>query len=416
MTQDSIKSNKAQLVNAYYGDKTLYYNDEVAIKKEKKKKFSKFATIGFATVATLGILSNIYYQLARKHVNFGKLTDDAKDGFSKIVHLFMNVDMAKNNLWKDWSHKISTKTPINTEKWFDEPIEKLYSFMGKYFNNKKYEKGVKILQENSQALNLQNLPQSGEYSKWFDEQGKVISQRLNNSNEHAKDIFVQAYETFQENKDKTSFIQRAKKALETFYNNGSVGIIEDKCMNDLYTSQTKSKTLQYLKDLNIDDNKIELLSSDNIADFFKRRKAKKELVEIISKKLGNNQDDTQKAAKQIANSLINIHKITSSGAQEVLEKQRDIRLGNNAVEVLTNLATLGGLGIAVTTSETKEERKSKMLNTGIPLATALGFSSIGGVLNIAGPKAAIIGLITGGLASKIAAKVDENIKKEVQET
>ncbi len=415
MTQPSIASNKAHLVNSYYGDKTQYYNDQVAIKKEQRKKFSKFATIGFAVLATLGILGNMYYQIARKHVNFGKLTDDAKDNFSNVVHLFMNIDMAKNNLWKNWSHKISTKTPINTEKWFDEPIEKLYSGLGKFFNNKKYEKSVKILQENSKVLNLQNLPQSGEYAKWFDEQGKIISQRIDNADEHAKDIFVQAYKTFKENKDSTGFIVRARKAMDTFLNNGKAEIIEDRCLKDLYDTQTTSKTLQYLKDLNVSDDKIQLLSSDNIFDLFKKRKAKKELVETIAKKLGNNQENRQKTAKQIANSLVNIHKITSSGAREVIEKQRDIRLGNNSVEALTNIGTIGWLAASVASSDTKEERKSKILNTGIPLIGTLGFSSIGGVLNIAGAKAAIIGLISGWGVSLAAKKIDESIKSNIEQ-
>lgn len=415
MKQPSVASNKAHLVNAYYGDKTQYYNDEVALKKEQKKKIGKISTILFASLATIGIIGNTYYQIARKHVNFGTLTQNAKSTLDKAVHFFMNMDMAKNNLWKDCSHIISTKTPINTEKWLDEPIEKLYSGLGKFFNNKKYEKGVKTLQENATALKLEDLPQSGAYSKWFDEHGKIISERINTSNEHAKNAFTDAYKIFKDNKGEISFFERLKKSLNALWKNGSSEIIEDKYLSDLYTSQTTSQTEKYLRNLNLDDEKIALLSSDSVADIFKRNKAKKELISDIAKKLEGKCENPEKAAKKVANSLLDIHKITSSGAREVLEKQRDIRLGNNSVEFLGNVATVGTLGIAIACSDSKEQKKSKILNLGIPLVTALGFSSIGGVLNISGAKAAIIGLLTGQAASLGAKKLEENIKKKVLE-
>ncbi|MBQ9150151.1 hypothetical protein IJX73_04385 [bacterium] len=414
MTQPSIASNKAHLVNSYYGDKTQYYNDEVAIKKEQKRKISKIATIAFSVLAVAGILGNTYYQMARKHVNFGKLTNDVKDNFSKAIHFFMNMDMAKNNLWKSASEKISTNTPINTQKWFDVPIEKLYSFMGKFFNNRKYEKGVKVLQENNKVLKFDNLPQSGEYSKWFDEQSEIIAKRIKQANAHAIDVFK---ETFKKNSNEdVGFIGNAKNKLSKIWNESTQDIVEDRYLLDLYESQTISKTENYIKALGVDDEKLAILTDGSILNIFKKYKAKKEFIADIAKKLDGNCEIPNKAAKQVANSLLNIHKITSSGAREVLEKQRDIRLGNNSVEMLTNIGTLAALGLSISTSETKQEKKSKILNQGIPLATALGFSSVGGVLNIAGPKAAIIGLITGGLASKIAAKIDENIKKQALET
>ncbi len=425
MTQPSVASNKAHLVNSYYGDKTQYYNDQVAIKKEQRKKIGKIATTCFAVLATLGILGNTSYQIASKYVNFGKLGNQAKDALDKTIHFFMNFDMSRNNLWKNCSHKISTNTPINTEKWIDEPIEKFYSMLGKFFNNRKYEKGVEILERNNKVLNLADIPKTGEYAEWFDKQGKVISETIANSNEHATDMFKKAVEAYK-NDTSSSFINKIKKAISTLLTEGCEDVIEDRKLMPIYKSQTTSKTEKFLKDFNLDNEQIGLISGENklvfrqntktidsIKEWFenikKAKNIKKQLVSDIAKKLEGTCDNPQKEAKKVAKSLIDIHKITSDGAREVLEKQRDIRLGNNSVELLTNLGTVASLGIAVSRADTKERKKSIMTNLGIPLLTALGFSSVGGVLNISGAKAAITGLIIGQVASQGAKLADKKL-------
>lgn len=93
--------------------------------------------------------------------------------------------------------------------------------------------------------------------------------------------------------------------------------------------------------------------------------------------------------------------------EKIIAKQRDICIGSAPTDVLTQITSLGLLGVAVKHSDTKEEKRSIVINLGIPLLTALGTTTYATLRALSGAKALGAGLILGEIASLTANKLSK---------
>lgn len=103
----------------------------------------------------------------------------------------------------------------------------------------------------------------------------------------------------------------------------------------------------------------------------------------------------------------------------LLPKLRDINCGSAPTDLLTIITAAGGLGTAALTAKDKEERKSIIVNLGIPLIGTLAGSTYCTMKSLSGTKGLIYGAIIGQVASIGAKIVDKCLlqsKDEVNKT
>ncbi len=99
----------------------------------------------------------------------------------------------------------------------------------------------------------------------------------------------------------------------------------------------------------------------------------------------------------------------------LLPKLRDINCGSAPTDLLTILTATGGLGVAAATAKDKEERKSIVVNLGIPLIGTLLGSTYCTMKSLSGTKGLIYGAIIGQVASIGAKTIDKFVLNKNQE-
>ena len=92
---------------------------------------------------------------------------------------------------------------------------------------------------------------------------------------------------------------------------------------------------------------------------------------------------------------------------DMFEKLRDINYGCAPNDILSMLGTTGLLGLYTAQADTKEERVSVSLTTGIPLLATLGTTLIATNKMVSGAKALVLGLITGGLSNILGNQINK---------
>lgn len=173
----------------------------------------------------------------------------------------------------------------------------------------------------------------------------------------------------------------------------------------------------------LDNNVTNVLKGENKDEFFTKGIFNKELAEKMTK--GNIADsilikdaDFTKIAKNITADEIKLNKEGLEALEElnktrskVIAKMRDINSGSAATDFITDAVSLLTLGVAVKSADDKEEKKSIVLNLGLPLISSLGCAFIGNLMAIAGAPCMIFGLAMGQVA-KLTAKGAENLTRK----
>ena len=97
---------------------------------------------------------------------------------------------------------------------------------------------------------------------------------------------------------------------------------------------------------------------------------------------------------------------------------RDLALGSAPTDVLSLLGSVAGVGVGLSMADTKEERKSAMLNYGIPIIGSLATSVVLTFGLVSGIKSMLIGLGSGAVMNRIGAALDKRRKaynKEIED-
>ena len=125
-----------------------------------------------------------------------------------------------------------------------------------------------------------------------------------------------------------------------------------------------------------------------------------ELIEILGKEKPEILKSSQRAQKAFKCAF-------TKEQTDLFEKLRDINYGAAPNDVLSIFETVGLLGLYTAQADTKEERVSVSLTTGIPLLASLGTTIVATSKMVSGAKALALGLATGAVANRIGKFVDK---------
>ena len=387
MTQPSVASNKAHLVNGYYGDKVQYYNDEVALQKEKKKKRNKFLTLAFAGVATLGIAGTLTIGLIKgkirpneigEQVSNSKLAEKTRKILKPVVDFSVNVSNIKDDLWTRYTHK---NKAINKANSF---LENIYHGFAKNKYKANYDKNYSIV-----TGALGDIDGVKNFDGWFDDILAGIRKNLGLDGE-GKRITEGLLDDMKEGP-----IKGSKKLFKKL----SSSVLSDEKLVELRKAQVSKLAIDGIGEISDD-----LYSAKpEVA-----QEAFEALVEKLQKsgKIQNGADATE-----VATAIKNLNYIKVKGGADLFERIRDTALGNAATDTLGVIASLGLLGGSLVTAENKAEKKSTMINLGIPLLVTLGTMVYGTAMCFSGGVALAFGLVTGNIASSAAKFIDNKTKQ-----
>jgi len=442
-------SNKTQLLSH---NETQYYNNEKAIKKQKRKKVAKWLTLGFAGLTILSIIGGLAVQVARKKVGIDDINnavEGAKKSASKLSNRMVNLDHFKNDLWTRFSNFISEKTPINLNKWFNKPVSSKYCDISKAENAARHFDAVSTITPNAKMLGIEKHTYN--YSNACDEIYNHINETLNTKGNRVGDVLLSG---FKKQSTDESFLTRIKRGFSEFWRISGQSVIADDKIEDIRKMCAQGLSEEYLpKGIS-----AELLQQASSKDKTVAKKAFEEMTQTIENLLPDSLDENpnnflgenlnlkvlkttieklkktqdgvyngyvnmedfsnayrKNTAEAIVKALIDINEIETKGMSEGISKMRDIATGDAAFDVLTMAGSVGGLGIAVAAEDEKEKRKSTVINLGIPLISTLSFSLFGCLKNIPKETGAIIGLILGSIASQGAKTIDNILSKNKKE-
>lgn len=446
LSNSSNLSNKAQLLSH---NKTQYYNDETAVKKQKRKKLAKWLTLGFVGVTTLSTISALAVAIARKKLtltDINNAVDTGKQTVNAMSNRLVNLDHFKNDLWTRFSNFISEKTPININKWFNKPVSTKYCDISKAENTARHLDAVSTIIPNAKMLGIEKHTYN--YSNACDEIYNQINETLNTKGNRVGDVLLSG---FKKQSPDESFLIRIKRGFSEFWKVSGQNVIADDKIEDIRKMCTQGLSEEYLpKGIS-----AELLQQASSKDKTVAKKAFEEMTQIIENLLPDSLDENpnnflggdlnlkvlkttieklkktqdgvyngyvnmedfsnayrKNTAEAIAKALLDINEIETKGMSEGISKMRDIATGDAAFDVLTMAGSVGGLGLAVAAEEEKEKRKSTIINLGIPLISTLGCSLFGCFKNIPKETGAIIGLIAGTVASQGAKAIDNMLNKK----
>ncbi|MBQ4646886.1 MAG: hypothetical protein IJB79_06025 [Candidatus Gastranaerophilales bacterium] len=427
--------------NAISYNQVQYYNDDSAIKKEKRKKLSKILTLTFTAVASLSILGGLAFQMLKKKITPQELISQVqgnrhvKSAISmgeKFVNFFTNIDALKNDIWTQISSKIKMRG-------FDEKIRKGYEKLSIAENQQKYAKHKMRILPFLHGLGTDKFPPS--YGAWYNDLSKEIGEKVNPEGRRISQVL---FEGFKKTSPEQKFVDRMKTGFVTLWKNGSSSIIADDNIADVYQKYAKGIPAEVLPEgITLSDELYSLNKTKKDAAFRELTGKIRELIDKNSEKFDSasaqfDKELYQKAvskattdtgfdritypeyindeyhkllAEAFAQDLAEMNRILKSGAKETIAKQRDLHLGNASVDVLGMIGSAGLLGGAVISADSKEERKSITLDLGVPLFSSMAFSFIGGIKNISGFTSAVVGLIFGKAVSMTVEGIEKVINK-----
>ena len=345
-------SNKQFLTNAYAPrHEVQYYNDPKEIKKQKHKKIRKILTLSFIGASLLSLASVFGIQAARGKINVKELGDAVAN--NKATKKTINALVNFSNVKDDYWTRFSKWLKSKKIGFVDSANEKLadvYRKLSKNKYQKTFDDALAEVHKLKGKANIEGLPEN--FEKWYSKLDSAIQEGIYKDGRITDGLITK--KTF------------SKKGLSEFAHKMTDGIMsEDK----LATVRAK-----YLKQIEIPEN------------------ASEELKAAIDK----------------------FNKIKLENGAEVFERLRDTNLGNAGTDALGIVASLGLLGGSVAASDTKEERKSTVINLGIPLLTTLASAIYGTAKCMSGGKALLFGFATGQVASIVAGTIDKFVTKHAQ--
>ena len=406
--------------DVYTSSKVQYYNDEKSQKTKKDKKLSKYLVLGFSGLSILGLGATVLVQVLKHKADIRKLADSAmstqagktaKRWTDKLLNMCMNLDALKNNVWTSISNKLGLDK-------FDKFIADKYGELSTKESLEKYTKSSSRINIFNNQIGKKELAVDN-YDKFCANMSKEIEENVAPENRKVYQVLFKGFKKTDENQ---SFIQRIQNGFKTFWKNGTEEIISDTNLNDVYEKYTQGLEKDFMP-----NEILESIQSMRKVLPEQRAELHKSVVNQIKQLLENqdlsklkkayNIDDTDKLAQAIAKDYMQLDYLYSKGARNIAEKQRDLKLGNASVDVLTMASTMGMLGVSVAKADGKKEKESIMLDLGIPLSSSMIFSFVGGIKNISGVAAMLTGLAVGS-ATSLGVKLIQSLKgnKEQQNT
>ncbi len=132
-----------------------------------------------------------------------------------------------------------------------------------------------------------------------------------------------------------------------------------------------------------------------------------EIYDIIKESIGEgNSLLVKRRFKQLSAKLKNAN---VSECHEYFDKKRDLILGSAPTDILSALGGIGLCGLAVGTANSKDERISRLVTTGIPVIVGLATSLVCTAMLYTAATGLLIGGATGLVANFIGNKIDKHI-------
>lgn len=411
--------NLSSQKDVYTSSKVQYYNDEKSQKAQKDKKLSKILVLGFSAVSILGLGATAAIQILKHKVkiqdiqNIATNTLDAamqtpagqtaKKWTKKILNMCINLDALKNNIWTE----ISNKLHLNK---FDNYIADTYSKLSTKESLDKYAKSSSRINIFNNQIGKKELAVDN-YDKFCANMSKEIEENVAPENRKVYQVLFKGFKKTDENQ---SFIQRIQNGFKTFWKNGTEEIISDTNLNDVYEKYTQGLEKDFMPNEILESiQSMRKVLPEQRAELHKsvvnQIKGLLENQDLSKLKKAYNIDDNDKLAQAIAKDYEQLDFLYSKGARNIAEKQRDLKLGNASVDVLTMASTMGMLGVSVAKADGKKEKESIMLDLGIPLSSSMIFSFVGGIKNISGVAAMLTGLAVGS-ATSLGVKMLQGLK------
>ena len=189
-------------------------------------------------------------------------------------------------------------------------------------------------------------------------------------------------------------LQDTLQNYEDVFNNLNQGITEAAQNGKLTTKELFKGDKGKIK--NLWNNLIHPLSDAKIANTVK------ENANII--------DIPEKASEPLKKAIENYNKIQQ---EELIPKLRDIAYGAAPSDIVTAAIPIGTFGVALAASDNKEERKSLLLNLGLPLFPTVTMPILGTIFPILnGIKAMVAGFAVGSIFSSGAKLIDNKLNKK----
>lgn len=138
-----------------------------------------------------------------------------------------------------------------------------------------------------------------------------------------------------------------------------------------------------------------------------------EIYNIVAEDLGKAEASLLKRRVKAARAKLKSASV--SECNEYFDKKRDLVLGSAPTDIVSALGGLGLCGLAVGTANSKDERISRLVTTGIPVVLGLATSLVCTALLFSGATGLLVGGAVGLLANKIGNIIDERVLGNVDE-
>ncbi len=188
--------------------------------------------------------------------------------------------------------------------------------------------------------------------------------------------------------------------------------VADKCLNGVKNPKNIKENIRLLKESPVSREFVaeDILANDKAAiidSVMEHRNSLdfKEILDICkaiypAKEFGKINSKVTKSLKTLDNAI-------NTETNLFFDKLRDLSIGSAPTDVLTVLASVGGVGVGLTKADNKDERISAMLKYGIPVVGSVGVSLLMTVGLISGFKALAGGLVSGFVINRVGEITDK---------
>ena len=129
-----------------------------------------------------------------------------------------------------------------------------------------------------------------------------------------------------------------------------------------------------------------------------------EIAELVSQNLSKEEADILRTT--LNKTEKSLRKANASECAEYFDKKRDLVLGSAPTDVVTQLALLGGSGIALASADSKDGRISEMITGTMPVLVGIGTNTVLTSMLVSGTNSLILGALAGFVVSRVGSKID----------
>lgn len=366
-------------------------------KKSKKAKVAK-AALGLALIGTVAICGISAFRnnnsikaiknSIKNRIHNAAVNKKSKGNVFSIQHSIENVTNSKDSITRHFLSKIPGY------KKFDELTTNFYMKCVRSTMTKKYTKCAQKIQEaDSQILEaaresgFKNLKRLEELLlKRREKVGYFASTKGIDKRIHCLDMSMS-------NLDEEAF-QKLKGVLDSSKVKETIG--------DFTKESVVKNQLQYAKH-------IQKALMNEFTNLGLTAKESKELEKIISKL---RTPENKNIIKRFERANKGFRKVFEIEKGDFFNKLRDIKCGSAPTDIMGIMGTTGLLGLYIAQADTKEERVSVSLNTGVPLLTTLGTTLAATNKLISGIKLFGLAGASGFISSRAAKAIDKKYKEK----